>query len=627
MKKTINRLIAAACLLPALGMAGIVTVNPVADAHAHSYYSWVNYGQADNVLAYRALWDGTLVVTEGYLRFDTSAVPQVVSAKLRLNVTGTPAMPTDVYAVANTSWIETTLTWWNRPAFGSTLGRITPTSTSTSSWTEVDVTPYVQSEKNAGRNILTLGLRNNYIWGGNLISRSRETATPPQLVLVTNDAPTVSLTAPTTGSTFTGPASLTLTATAADADGSIASVEFYNGATLIGAGTLNGGSYALDWTNVGAGSYSITAKATDNQGAATVSAPVSISVSAPNVAPSISLTSPTEGSSYTAPASITLTADASDSDGSIASVEFYDGATLIASVTAPPYSHTWNDVPGGSHSITAKATDNQGASSTSAPVSVIVNAVLASNVYYIHADHLNTPRVITDSSNKVVWRWDADPFGASTANEDPDGDGAKFTYNLRFPGQYYDKETNLHYNYFRDYDPTTGRYVQSDPIGLEGGGNTYAYVEGNPLSSIDPMGLATCMFITGEGRLICFPDNPSNGFVDIPVASGNNGGGTQCKNNSSCTGMPNRGPIPEGWWQWTNGSTSKPNGRVLEPISGVTDPLNRDLFRSHSCLNPFGPSMGPKFCSEGCVTGTAKDIKKLNKLLDAEPGSMLYVAP
>lgn len=68
---------------------------------------------------------------------------------------------------------------------------------------------------------------------------------------------------------------------------------------------------------------------------------------------------------------------------------------------------------------------------------------VAAGVYYVYADHLNTPRVITDGSNKVVWRWDSDPFGADAANEDPDGDGAKFRYNLRFPGQYFDRETGL----------------------------------------------------------------------------------------------------------------------------------------------------------------------------------------
>ena len=63
------------------------------------------------------------------------------------------------------------------------------------------------------------------------------------------------------------------------------------------------------------------------------------------------------------------------------------------------------------------------------------------------------------------------------------------TKNLRFPGQYYDQETGLHYNFFRDYDPSTGRYVESDPIGLDGGLNTYVYIDNQPLSYIDPLGL------------------------------------------------------------------------------------------------------------------------------------------
>lgn len=117
-------------------------------------------------------------------------------------------------------------------------------------------------------------------------------------------------------------------------------------------------------------------------------------------------------------------------------------------------------------------------------------AVLKQNaVYYVYADHLSTPRAISDINNTVVWRWDSDAFGTSAADEDPDVNGVKFTYNLRFPGQYFDKETRLHYNYFRDYDPKIGRYGQSDPIGLQGGLNTYAYVGNNPLSYIDPYGL------------------------------------------------------------------------------------------------------------------------------------------
>lgn len=73
------------------------------------------------------------------------------------------------------------------------------------------------------------------------------------------------------------------------------------------------------------------------------------------------------------------------------------------------------------------------------------------DIFYIHTDHLNTPRRITRPSDDViVWRWDSDPFGATAANEDPDGDTIVFAYHHRFPGQYFDAETGLHYNYYRD---------------------------------------------------------------------------------------------------------------------------------------------------------------------------------
>jgi len=119
-------------------------------------------------------------------------------------------------------------------------------------------------------------------------------------------------------------------------------------------------------------------------------------------------------------------------------------------------------------------------------------AVLKQNsVYYLHTDHLNTPRAISDGNNTVVWRWDSDAFGTTAADEDPDMNGVTFTYNLRFPGQYFDQETGLHYNYYRDYNPSIGRYVESDPAGLDGGINTYAYTGSSPLMLVDPQGLAT----------------------------------------------------------------------------------------------------------------------------------------
>lgn len=114
----------------------------------------------------------------------------------------------------------------------------------------------------------------------------------------------------------------------------------------------------------------------------------------------------------------------------------------------------------------------------------------AVELYYVFADHLGTPRVITESkNNSIVWRWDnVDPFGLQQPDERP-GSAVPFQYNSRFPGQTFDKETNTNYNYFRSYDPQIGRYTQSDPIGLEAGINTYAYVGGNPITGFDPYGL------------------------------------------------------------------------------------------------------------------------------------------
>jgi RHS repeat-associated protein len=109
-------------------------------------------------------------------------------------------------------------------------------------------------------------------------------------------------------------------------------------------------------------------------------------------------------------------------------------------------------------------------------------------VYFIHADHIDTPRVVLDRNNAVRWRWMAEPFGTTAPETDPQGLGS-FTQNLRFPGQYADSESGLNYNWNRDYDASIGRYVQSDPIGLRGGVNTYSYVEGNPVGLIDPAGL------------------------------------------------------------------------------------------------------------------------------------------
>ena len=140
----------------------------------------------------------------------------------------------------------------------------------------------------------------------------------------------------------------------------------------------------------------------------------------------------------------------------------------------------------------------------STPVAVFtpdpVNTANPPLVYYIHADHLDTPRAVVDKNNALRWRWFAEPFGTTAPETNPTGLGA-FTQNLRFPGQYADLESGLFYNYFRDYDSTSGRYVQSDPIGLQGGVNTYAYVGGNPVSLTDLFGLLSSISGCGSAEI------------------------------------------------------------------------------------------------------------------------------
>lgn len=113
----------------------------------------------------------------------------------------------------------------------------------------------------------------------------------------------------------------------------------------------------------------------------------------------------------------------------------------------------------------------------------------------MHSDHLSTPRVITNEAGAVVWKWLGDAFGDVEDEVTASGSGIGLQFNLRFPGQYFDRESGTHYNYFRDYEPAIGRYIQADPIGLVGGLNTYAYVEGNPMTRVAPSDVHTILLL------------------------------------------------------------------------------------------------------------------------------------
>ena len=186
-----------------------------------------------------------------------------------------------------------------------------------------------------------------------------------------NAAPTIALDTPVNNASFTAPATINLTATANDADGSIARVEFFQGNTKLGEDTS--APYELAWTGVGTGSYALSAVAVDNSDATALSNIVNVSVTNPNnVLPTVEITAPVEGASFTAPANITINANAADTDGTVTKVEFYQGATLLGEDASAPYSFAWNGVALGSYALTAKAYDNDGGIVTSSVVNVAV---------------------------------------------------------------------------------------------------------------------------------------------------------------------------------------------------------------------------------------------------------------
>jgi RHS repeat-associated protein len=319
-------------------------------------------------------------------------------------------------------------------------------------------------------------------------SQGRRDASPVVRVRVRdNKAPHVRILTPDNRETFPAPASIAVSLFANDRDDNLTNVELFASGTSLA--TFTAAPFEFNWTNVAPGTYALTAVATDDLGLTTTSRTKTITVtgSPPNVPPTVSLTSPTDNASFQAPAAIPLTATAADADGTVARVDFFFGSTLIATRTETPYSITWTNVPEGAYALTALATDNTGASAGSSAVNVTVTR-RELKAYFIHVDHLNTPRLIADEQQRVVWRWDQqEPFGDSVPDENPSGLGT-FEFPGRLPGQYFDKETNLHYNYFRDFDPALGRLIESDPLGIQAGINTYLYAW-DPLLQIDPEGL------------------------------------------------------------------------------------------------------------------------------------------
>ena len=187
-------------------------------------------------------------------------------------------------------------------------------------------------------------------------------------------APSVNSISPLTGASFPKYSDIAFSVNAKDFDGYVSSVELLTQSGSLGLATLTQGStFALTWSGVQVGAYSVTAKATDNLGLITVSNPINITVT--NTPPTVMMTSPVNGVTLTSPASVTLSANAADSDGGVAKVEFFNGSTLLSTIFNPPYNFLWTSVAPGSYTLTAIATDDNSAATTSSPVPITVNPV------------------------------------------------------------------------------------------------------------------------------------------------------------------------------------------------------------------------------------------------------------
>jgi RHS repeat-associated protein len=222
-----------------------------------------------------------------------------------------------------------------------------------------------------------------------------------------------------------------------------------------------------------------------------------------------------------------------------------------------------------------------------------------------------------------MWSWYSDPFGTDLPNENPAA-GGTFKYNLRFPGQLYDSHAGLNQNYFRDYDPAIGRYVESDPIGLEGGANTYSYVDSIPTLLGDPAGLKPwCWFVMSQGYMFC-RDDKDGSFVHDSTGwvSGTKNSGCQNNPTDKCMRLKNAGPIPTGIYV----SGGIPPGKVgtstlrrmLIP-SSVNRIQTRTDLQTHFCPNPAT-------CSIGCIANPSMStLRDFTKLMDTNPGTQITV--
>ena len=202
--------------------------------------------------------------------------------------------------------------------------------------------------------------------GGMVACQADDSVTPPG-----NQVPSVIVNAPLAGATITLGTTIAVAATATDPDGAVASVEFFDGASPLGVDAS--APYSVSWTPSTIGDHALTARATDDDGATTTSAQVAVTVAPPpNQPPTVTLSTPLTGTTLDLGVPATVSATAGDLDGSVVTVEFFDGASSIGTDASEPYSVTWTPATTGVRTLTARATDDSGAVTTSSPVGIVV---------------------------------------------------------------------------------------------------------------------------------------------------------------------------------------------------------------------------------------------------------------
>ncbi len=221
-----------------------------------------------------------------------------------------------------------------------------------------------------------------------------------------NPAPTVSITSPAANALFNTPANVSITVNAADVNGTVTKVDYYDSSNYLGSSTV--APFNFTWNNAPEGIHFLKAKATDNDGTTTTSALVKVYVAAAgNTAPVVSITSPTASSVYTKPANVNIAVNATD-DGVIEKVEFYNGTTLLGTDNTAPYTFAWTGVDMGTYTITAKAYDNGQNSTVSAPVTFTVNDnVITADKYGIYSEDPTIVEKLTYGVDANLYVWNS----------------------------------------------------------------------------------------------------------------------------------------------------------------------------------------------------------------------------